>query len=267
MTEQVFREGRFGVDDRVALINQAFAQRALGCAAAAEGRPGEVHFEIDGEAYTLTTVGGVPQRLARSVGRPEWAILVDDWDLIVPVAPVRGVTELAGCGLRLGDESWPLPLNYEVEHWTPECFAERIPNAQLYFYAEAHGSPAGSVSFAVLLDQGLPRFSGDKPDPPDSTPRLAMGASFPQYLSYRTGTAHQLSVTAGAWIDGNWKDLLVLHGLFDMPGFGRIYEQYPKLPQELWDYMWVLAEAAKLPQAKSESPVEASDSSAEAAPA
>ncbi|MEI2701337.1 MAG: hypothetical protein V9E83_02930 [Baekduia sp.] len=249
MTEFVRREGRLGADDRIALVGSAFAHGVIGCEAAARGTPGEVPFEIDGEAYVLSTQGGVPQRLARATAPPDWAVVLDDWDLVVPVAPVRGLTTLRGCGIRIGDTLWPLPQVWEFDRLGGELFTERIPNALLYVYFEMYGSPAGSFGAAFIYREGIPEFLSDTGDVPEKTPYVGMGISYPTYLAYRRGAGHQMAITEGSWVDANWKDLLALHGLLDMPGYARIQSGYPDLPEPLWDYMRIIAEAAKLPQA------------------
>lgn len=256
MTEALFREGRFGADDRIALVASAFAQGALTCEAAARGTPGEVPIEVDGENYVLSTAGGIPQRLARATSPSGWALVLDDWDLVVPVAPTRGLTALRGCGIRIGDALWPLPQVWEFDRLGSELFTERIPNALLYVYFELYGSPAGSFSAAFIYREGVPEYLGDFADVPERTPYVAMGLSYPTYLAYRRGAAHQMAITEGSWIDANWKDLLSMHGLLDMPGYARIQSGYPDLPEPLWDYMRVLAEAAKLPQAAPPKPEE-----------
>jgi hypothetical protein len=249
VTGSPFREGRLGVDDRIGLVGSAFAQGALRCETAVRGTPGEVPIEVEGEQYLLATTGGVPTRLSRATGPVEWSVIVSDWELVVPVAPVRGISELRGCGIRIGDRTWPVPQLWEVDQLTPERFPERMPNALIYFYYEHYGSPVGSYSCTIAFRDGVPEYVADTPEFPEKTPHLAMGYSFAQYFSYRCGRTHQLAVTDGSWADGNWKDMLAVHGLHDMPGFRRLNDEYPELPPALWDYMWVLAEAAKLPQA------------------
>ena len=156
MSERPFRAGREGAEDRIAHIERAFAQGMLGSPAAASGRPGRVPFEVGEEHYALHTIGGVPQRLTAEAAPSDWAVRVDDWDLVVPVAPPRGVSTLRGCGLRLGGELRPLPQVQEMDALDEEHFPERIPNALLYFFGEHFGSPVGSYSYAMLFEDGRP---------------------------------------------------------------------------------------------------------------
>lgn len=254
------------VRHRIDLIRTAFGSGHLRTAAPPKLQASLVHFEIEGSRYDVATIGGVPQTITPRGDAAEWAIVVDDWARIVPVEPPRGLSDHENCGIRYGDELYPMPMNFEAERWNEQYFPERVPNALLYLYIEGHGTPVGSLTFAVLLREGVPEYQSDTPNPQDEMPKMAMGAAWPKYNEYRRGRAHQLSITDGSWIDGNWKDLLVLHGLFDAEGFARIYAEYPEMPDAVMDYSWVLAEAAKLPEARPERPVaEGSDDVGEGA--
>lgn len=236
--------------------------RVVRNAAAAGMRPdvairqpaGVVHFETGGQSYDVPTVAGVPQDIVLRGDTPPWAVVVDRAELIAPLHPPIGISELRQCTIRLGEERHALPFHFEVDNWSDSNFPKRIKNALLYCYLELHGTPVGSVSYAIRFDEGLPRVIADGPDVPLDQPRMALGTSWTKYHEYRRGRAHQLSLAANAWLDGNWKDLLTLHGLYDAEGFARVYAEYPTLPSALIDYCSVMAEAAKLPEAKPPEP-------------
>jgi hypothetical protein len=244
------------VRSRIAFVGNAFRNGQLQLGIAPRQQTGVVHFEIGDQFVDLITASGVPQRAITRSEPADWAIVVDDWSLIVPVGPPRGISELRGCGMRFGDQTRPIPGIFEIDRFQPEYFPERVPNSLLYVYLESHGGPVGSYTLAVLIREGLPEFAGDKPDPPPRTPRVAFGGSWIRYYEYRRGRAHQMSLSEGAWIDGNWKDLLVWHGLYDAAGFRRIYAEYPEIPDAAMDYGNVLGEVAKLPEAQPDRPSE-----------
>ncbi len=232
------QSGRDAVAERISRV-----QAVLGSPPPA---PAVVPFEVDGGSWALQTMAGLPQALVEQDAPADWAVVVDDWSLVVPLGEPRGIGTLRGCGIRLGAETWPLPPVFEVDRLDSVAFT-KVQNALLYTYLEVHGTPVGSVCSSLLYRDGVPSYVGDVPDPAPQTPKVGLGFSWPVYREYRAGRLHQLALLEGAWMDGNWKDLLTWHGLYDAPGFAEIQAGYPELPRPLLDYCVVLSEAAKAP--------------------
>lgn len=231
-------EARDAVDERIRTVRQALGTPPR--------VPAVVPFEVEGRHYDLQTVAGLPQALVERDGPADWAVVVDDWSLVVPLGETRGLSSLRGCGIRFGETLWPVPPVYEADRLAAVSFPE-VKNVLLYTYIEQHGTPVGSVRACFLYRDGVPSYVGDVPEPEPHMPKMAFGFSWPVYREYRAGRAHQLALTDRSFIDGNWKDLLTWHGLADAEGFARIQAEYPEIPGPLMDYCVVLSEAARTP--------------------
>lgn len=227
-----------GVVERIATVREALG--------APPPAPAVVPFEIAGQRYDLQTMAGLPQAVVERDEPADWALVVDDWSLIVPLGEARGLGTLRACGIRFGDELWPLPPVFEVDRLDSVEFTQ-VKNALLYTYLEQHGTPVGSVRFCMLYRDGVPSYVGDVPAPEPHMPKMAVGFAWPLYHEYRAGHVHQLALLDRAWMDGNWKDLLTCQGLYDAAGFAEIQAAYPELPRPLLDYCTVLSEAARMP--------------------
>lgn len=232
---------------RIAAINQRFPRGVGDIHGERLVADGVVPFEVRGEAVSVVIDGGMPRDVTPDRPDAEWAIVVDDWALVVPAGNPRALGSLGGCGLRIGTELLPLPTRFEADRYLPQYFPETIPNALLHLGNEQHGTPVGSVYFSILFRDGVPEYAGDQIEFAPGTPHIAAGYSWPIYWAYRHREVTQHRLTTGAFIDGHFKHLFTLHGLLDHDGFFRNVAEYPPLPPLLLDYCQVLAHSARQP--------------------